>query len=100
MDAMARELEMLGEYLGDDHDLVILRQAVEQQSPDKSHSRELAALNGLIDERQRELQIAALALGKRFYAERPSAFCNRLAGYWQIWRGKTKSSTRFAETRP
>jgi len=83
-----------------DHDLVILQQAVDQHSLNESHTCELEALNGLIDERQRELEIAALALGKRFYAESPSAFCNRLAGYWQIWRGETKPPARLAVTPP
>lgn len=97
MDAMASELEALGEYLGDDHDLVILRQAVEEQCADDGHSRELETLKGLIEERQRELRAAALELGARFYAEKPWAFCNRLAGYWQIWRGEKKPCDQDAE---
>ena len=97
MDAMAEELETLGEYLGDDHDLVMLRQAAQERCANKGRARELETLNGLIEQRQRELRAAALALGARFYAEKPSPFCNRLAGYWQIWCGERKSSARLAE---
>jgi CHAD domain-containing protein len=97
MDAMARELEGLGEYLGNDHDLVVLRQAVEEQCTGDGNERELETLNGLIEQRQRELRAAALALGARFYAEKPSIFCNRLAGYWQIWRREPKPAARTFE---
>jgi hypothetical protein len=54
----------------------------------------LEILNGLIEQRQRELRAAALALGARFYAEKPSTFCDRLGGYWQTWRREKKSATR------
>ena len=100
MDALASELETLGEYLGDDHDLVVLRQAVEEQCADDGNTRELETLNGLIEQRQRELRAAALALGARFYAEKPSTFCNRLAGYWKTWRREKKTITRFADATP
>jgi CHAD domain-containing protein len=92
MDATAEELEALGEFLGDDHDLFMLQQAIGERRAGDSHVRELEILRGLIDERQRELRAEAMALGARFYTEKPSAFCNRLAGYWRIWRRKKKSS--------
>lgn len=100
LDAIASELGTLGDNLGDDHDLAVLRQDLEQWSPGDRHSRELETLNGLIEERQRELRAAALALGARFYAEKPSMFCSRLAGYWQTWRREKKSVTPSATVTP
>jgi CHAD domain-containing protein len=97
MEAMAHELETLGEYLGDDHDLDMLRLDVEDKCAD-ANSREVETLKALIDERQRELRTAALALGSRFYAERPSAFCDRIAGYWRVWRREKKPGIEAAET--
>jgi CHAD domain-containing protein len=94
MEAMARELETLSEHLGDHHDLVMLREAVENREVGKVKPSELETLNGLAEERQRELRAAALALGARFFAEKPAAFCDRLAGYWRTWGGK-KSSSAF-----
>ncbi|PWU11759.1 MAG: hypothetical protein C5B50_22775 [Verrucomicrobia bacterium] len=91
MEALAHELEELGECLGDDHDLAVMQQALGDKQPTSDASaRELETLKGLIDERQHELRVAALALGSRFYAEKPSAFCNRLAAYWRIWRREKK----------
>jgi CHAD domain-containing protein len=89
MDAMTHELETLGEFLGDDHDLVVLRKALEEKHD--TDRQEMKLLDGLINRRQRELRTAALRLGARFYAEKPFAFCNRLQGYWRVWRGKKKS---------
>jgi CHAD domain-containing protein len=97
MEATAHELEQLGECLGDDHDLALLQQAVEEKYAGDGNTRELATLKGLIDERQRELRASALALGSRFYAEKPSAFCNRLAGYWRIWRREKRLGIEAGE---
>jgi len=100
LDAMASELGALGDNLGDDHDLTVLRQDLEQWSPGDRHTREFETLHGLIEERQRELRAAALALGTRFYAEKPSMFCSRLAGYWQTWRREENSVAPSAAVTP
>jgi CHAD domain-containing protein len=91
LDAIARELETLGESLGDDHDLFVLQESVQEKCASDTNWRELEILHGLIDERQRELRAAAVALGKRFYAEKPGLFCERLAEYWHTWRREKKT---------
>ena len=98
MDATASELDALGECLGDDHDLVVLRQDVHARSIGDGTAREIEMLNGLIEERQHELRVTALELGARFYAEKPSIFCHRLAGYWKSWRREKKPITQLAAT--
>ena len=100
MDAIARELETLGEYLGDDHDLFILQQSVREQCAGDGDQRELEVLHGLIEERQRELRAAAVALGTRFYAEKSSTFCERLGGYWNTWRREKNPCAQSAEATP
>lgn len=94
-------LDQLDEYLGDDHDLAMLALELKELRADHNGQREFEALNGLIQIRQGELRTAALSLGVRFYGERSSVFCNRIAGYWEIWRkgkraGKKKPTTRTA----
>jgi hypothetical protein len=44
----------------------------------------------LIELRQKELRSAALALGARFYAAKPSQFCHRIENYWHAWRAGKK----------
>lgn len=100
MDAMASELETLGEYLGDDHDLFVLWQSLEERDNHGRNRRKLDLLQGLIKERQCELRAAAFALGRRFYAEKPTIFCDRLAGYWHIWRREKDQRIRPAKTTP
>ena len=77
----------------------MLREAIQKMCAGEEYPRELETLNGLIEERQRQLRAAALAIGARFYAEKPSAFCKRLAGYWKIWC-KEKKPARLAEATP
>src|ERR1043166_1927328 len=67
IEAMAEELKALGECLGDHHDLVMLWQAVREQPASERYPQEIETLNGLIEERERELRAAALEMGARFY---------------------------------
>jgi CHAD domain-containing protein len=91
MTAIADRLDALGEYLGDDHDLAVVRRAIETQYADDENAPELTTVQAFIESRQLELRNAALALGARVYAEKPSGFCGRLAAYWQIWRCEKKT---------
>lgn len=89
LDAACSELKTLSEYLGDDHDLFMLQEAVREKCSAEVRASELELLCGLIGQRQAELRRAAMALGARFYAEKPSAFCERLGNYWQLWCRRT-----------
>ena len=88
--ASASEMKKLSRHLGDDHDLVMLRQFVVRRCARKC-AGEVKLLKELIGLRQTELRTAALALGARCYAEKPSRFCGRLENYWRIWRAGKES---------
>jgi len=85
------EMKLLSQYLGDDHDLVVLRQFVARHCAGR-YAREVRMLDQLIDLRQKELRSTAFALGARFYAEKPSSFCRRLENYWHSWRTGEEST--------
>jgi hypothetical protein len=90
MEMLADELETLGEYLSDDHDLALLRQGVlesAERSGDGDRT-DLEALIALIDQRRGELQVQARRFGERVYVEKPRAFTGRLQVYWQVWRSE------------
>lgn len=93
--AAAAELEHLGEYLGEDHDLFLLSQTMTGKDVRKNAGAEAAALGALVNVRQQELRAKALALGTKFYAEKASAFCERLRCYWRRWREKPRSVARI-----
>lgn len=82
MQALAEELDQLGELLGQDHDLAVLR-AVLAEFP----QADVLVLERRIDEVRSQLQTRARLLGERIYLERPRAFTRRLRGYWRVWRG-------------
>ncbi len=66
--ALADEAHTLADLLGDDHDLAVLAERIEDLAP-RCHRR------------RAELQDRALALGARLYAEKPKPFGKRIAAY-------------------
>ncbi len=82
---LADECHKLADFLGDDHDLAVLRErAVEARDAfptEAGHS----ALLGLIERCRAGLQEKALALGQRLYEEKPAIFTARLGKYWRDW---------------
>ena len=86
LETRAKELKALSDYLGDDHDLVMLKDTVEELSSRHGQANELKTLCGLAERCQGKLRRKAMAVGARFYLEKPADFCQRLAGYWVLWR--------------
>jgi CHAD domain-containing protein len=74
LQAEAAETKTLSKLLGDDHDLAVLDERLEQDGDPQD-------LRELIDRRRAELLEAIRALGRRVYAEKPKAFARRLGGY-------------------
>jgi CHAD domain-containing protein len=84
--ALARKLESLGETLGAEHDLAVLRQHLAQHG---KRNRSPASFDGIIeriDVRRSQLRRIADALGHTLYAEKPAAFEKRLKRAWHEWR--------------
>ena len=82
--ARTDDLELLGELLGDDHDLFRLQQFVAEACA--GQVKEAEALNRLIETRQRKLRAAAVRLGSRLYADTPAVAGRRLEKHWHVWR--------------
>ena len=88
MQSLAGELDQLGELLGQDHDLAVLRLMVRTEFPRAGATATLMALERRIDERRSRMQAQARLLGERIYLERPRAFSRRLGGYWRVWQAE------------
>lgn len=84
----------LSNYLGEDHDLAVLKEFVSSQPERFDRDRELDFLIPAIEHRQKELRTAAISLGKKIYAEKPKNFVRRLGNYWQVWREDNQQVTR------
>lgn len=81
MKALESELHQLTDYLGDDHDLAVLKAYVESMNHENEEA--LTAILALMDQKREELQTLAKPLGKRILYESPDQFVNRLAYYWK-----------------
>jgi CHAD domain-containing protein len=70
--AMADEAHELADWLGDDHDLAMLREALARDG--------IEAIHSLIDSRRKQLQAEAILLGSRLYCQKPAAFVKQIHG--------------------
>lgn len=88
MNALEAELDRLGDYLGDAHDLTVLtaRETLKQLADQPREKIEM--LKTLASRRQKELHTRALELGTKLYQEKSAIFCRRLHQYWHRWRQK------------
>lgn len=81
---LADQAHELSDLLGDHHDLGELSDAMESGAAGLSVPSRQELLRAA-DERQRELHHAAVALGRRLYAERPGRYTERLGRLWAAW---------------
>ena len=79
--AMADEAHRLSDLLGDDHDLVVLRDHVDGAGTTLT-AEQRSHLSRLIAARREELQAEAFAYGERLLAEKPKRFVKRVERYW------------------
>ena len=86
MRALVEELDQLGELLGQDHDLAVLRTTVLTEFPRAGTTATLRALERRIGEVRSRMQAQARLLAERIYVERPREFTRRLRGYWRVWQ--------------
>jgi CHAD domain-containing protein len=93
MKSLGDELDVLGEYLSDDHDLALLRQQVLELTEPSEDRTDLEALIALIDQRRSELELEARRLGERLYVDKPQVWISRLMVYWRVWTKEIRSNS-------
>jgi CHAD domain-containing protein len=86
MSALTADLERLSEFLGDDHDLQMLRQSAIEKSVDPELKAEIKLLIGVIEPCRAKFRRAAFELGGQLFEEKPSDFCKRIHRYWKRWK--------------
>jgi inorganic pyrophosphatase/CHAD domain-containing protein len=92
LEALADQAHTLGDYLGDDHDLAVLRQKLQEESDRFSDRGAGDTIRALIDSRRAELQKQAQGLGRRLYEEKPKEFLDRVKKYWRTWRSEAPAA--------
>jgi CHAD domain-containing protein len=87
LEELTTQAEKLGELLGDDHNLAVLRQTLPSVSGHGDHEEVLA----VIDRRRAELLQQSCELAERFFRDSPKQFERRIKNYWKKRRRTAKS---------
>ena len=82
---LAEKAEELGDILGDDHDLAMLRREVAGDTERFGGTEVVESLLGRIDRRRERLGRRDLALGRQIFRSAPKDFGERLHAYWKAW---------------
>ena len=82
LQALEGELNLLTDYLGDDHDLLVLQETIKEAKVMPPATQR--SVFSTIDERRAQLQQEALPLAKKLFAQKPKEFVADLARWWQV----------------
>jgi hypothetical protein len=84
-------LKDLETWLGDDHNLVVLREKLESKPEDYGDEKDIGLFLALADKHQKELRENAMSLGQRVYEEKPRQFTKNIAKLWNAWQHEPDS---------
>jgi CHAD domain-containing protein len=90
MIAYEKSLKDLETWLGDDHNLAVLREKIVAEPALYGEQKDIDLILDLIDKYQQELRDRSLSLAERIYEEKPSAFIHRMNHLWDTWRQEPK----------
>jgi CHAD domain-containing protein len=90
MQAREKSLKELETWLGDDHNLFVMRSLISGEPATFGEPAMLDALLDAIEKRQNELRSNSLSLGARLYDDKPKAFVRRIEHLWKEWQRRPK----------
>ena len=88
MRCQADELKILSELLGDHNDLAVLEATLMQLPEEVIGDEEKDVWRNRIEREKGQLRRHAIRLGRRIYAEPPGHLVDRMATYWEVWKGQ------------
>lgn len=91
MQAHEASLKNLETWLGDDHNLVVLRDKLANKPEDYGDEQDIRLFLALADQYQKELREKAISLGQRVYEEKPRQFTRNIAKLWDAWQHQPDS---------
>jgi CHAD domain-containing protein len=91
MRAHEASLKDLETWLGDDHNLVVLREKLETKPEAYGDQKDIELFLTLAGEYQKELREKAMSLGQRVYEEKPRQFTKNMGKLWDAWQHQPDS---------
>jgi CHAD domain-containing protein len=92
-------IKYLSDLLGDDHDLAVFYQTVQQQPALLQSKDDMGLLHEAISQRQTHLRATAESMGQRIFAEKPRHLARRISCYWDAWQSQEQpAELAVAET--
>ena len=88
MDAYEKSLKDLETWLGEDHNLTVLRDKITAEPAFYGKQQDIALAFDLISRYQKELREKVLPLAERIYEEKPREFTRRIKRLWNTWQGE------------
>ncbi|MDX1569593.1 MAG: CHAD domain-containing protein [Xanthomonadales bacterium] len=86
----------LSDLLGDDHDIAVFLQILnDERLLDGAEPGQ--ALRGLLEQRRQELQAQAMPLGKRLFHDGPATVRDRFGAYWAAFETESALHARIPE---
>jgi CHAD domain-containing protein len=96
LEGYERSLKELETWLGECHNLVVLRQKLRAEPGAYGRADALALVATLIDRHERELRAKALALGARIYGRKARLLVRRVQHLWDVSAAPAAAKTRQA----
>jgi CHAD domain-containing protein len=91
MQAHEVSLKNLQTWLGDDHNLVVLREKLEAEPEKYGGEKDVQLFLALADQHQKELREKSISLAERVYDEKPKRFALRISKLWDAWQNEPDS---------
>jgi CHAD domain-containing protein len=86
-----KQLEILSEWLGDDHNIVVLRAMLRAESRALGARRDIHAFLDVLQKRQAQLREKALKKGERLYAPKPRKVAQRFERCWNAGKARAEA---------
>ena len=94
MEGYEKSLKELETWLGDHHNLEVLKDTLTAPSRQFGRPEEIEQCLDLAAKYQKELIANSLSLGERIYQERPKEFRASLKHLWESWQDQPKNRTQ------
>ena len=91
-----RELRDIQEWLGDDHNLTVLRDAIQAEPAAFGGKKNVPAVVDLIGRAQSELRRQSLEEAERIYSGKPKQHLQQTCEAWEKWQGTTSDTKSLA----